>query len=100
MNQNKKVVYITKYALTQGLWVVDEDLVEFCGSMIVVTPPKGLKMYCHGQGKDWHMTRESADARIQKMIERRRKSLRKSLSELGKLETMGVAEVVVSRGTA
>ena len=55
-------VWITKYALTHGIW---ERTGESC-------PPHGMiqygiGLYAHGEGREWHRTLDSAIKRAEAM---------------------------------
>jgi hypothetical protein len=76
-------VWITKYALTQGITEIDAEVCESGGgSMIRKLPNTYFGEYYHGEGKDWHKTRESAIARAEKMRAKKLVSLRKQTKEL------------------
>ncbi len=71
-------VWVTKYALTKGIEEKEVKVSESSPSMVSV----GWFETYHGEGKDWHHTRESAVARAENMRQDRLKSLRKSILEL------------------
>lgn len=78
-----KNVWISKYALTQGLYKIDE--VEHCVGI-------SDKMICQVQAfsvcyhkPDWHLTREEAVARAEIMRKKKIASLKKSLKVLESL---------------
>ena len=75
-------VWITKYALTQGI-------IETEGEVSVDLPDildaKGIVNYLHGEGKEWHRTKESA---IQKAEEMRQKKIASRTKQIEKLEEM------------
>lgn len=77
-------VWITKYALTNG--VIENDA-EICidadetGNMISC----GIGNYYHGEGKEWHKTKESA---IKKADEMRQKKIESLKEQIEKLERM------------
>ena len=54
-------VWITKYALTQG--IIETEAEEVSDNMIRV--PGRFAAYFHGEGKDWHKTLESAKDRAE-----------------------------------
>jgi hypothetical protein len=79
-------VYITKYALTQGIY---KAKVEDCGGGMVKTPgsfTEGGGQCFHGEGRDWHRTREEAVKRANEMRDKRIKSLAKSMKKLERME--------------
>lgn len=78
-------VWITKYALTKGIFLVEaERCPDINNDMVSQTVPKpeyGAICY-HGEGRDWHTTFDSAVKRAETMREKKIKSLRKSISQL------------------
>ena len=69
-------IWNSKYALTQGLTEHDGEEVE--DGMVKVGPV----YYLHGEGKEWHRTRESAVARAEVMRKAKIDSIRKQLARL------------------
>lgn len=68
--------WITKYALTKGIEVVDAEVCHNINS--------GMIAYgrCqHAHGKDWHRTPEAAIARAEEMRKAKIASLRKSIEK-------------------
>lgn len=79
MNDYPKIrVWITKYALTVGLYEADCFL---CGDGMVKTDAE-WSQYFHGEGKDWHRTRESALARCEVMRKAKLASIEKSRKKI------------------
>jgi len=72
-------VWITKYALTSGIEVVNGELFEND------TAVNYGNCYAHGEGREWHKTEEAAIIRAEKMRSDKIASLRKSISKLEKL---------------
>lgn len=72
-------VFITKYALTEGILkkIVETTLHP---SMVCVVD-NNLQAF-HGEGKEWHRTMESAKARATKMRDDKIKSLEKQLQKI------------------
>jgi len=69
-------VWITKYALTSG--VFDAEVEESLPGMVkLVTNRIGHGAAFHGEGRDWHRTLESALARCEAMRAAKLKSLEK-----------------------
>lgn len=69
-------IWNSKYALTEGL--IEQDGEEVGDSMVKV----GSLQYLHGEGKEWHRTRESAAARAELMRKAKIASVRKQLARL------------------
>lgn len=95
MDSDPRIVYITKYALTQGIWEMCEIKMEHVkDDKVMVVSSSGStngRMVFHG--KDWHFTLEAAQARVKDMITAKLDSLRKEKSKLIALYQNGV-EVV------
>lgn|SRR5262249_42428611 len=71
-------VWITKYALTQGIKEMDVEVIN--NKMVA----QG-RHYFHGRGREWHRTREGAQAKAEQMRRDRIDSLKKTLAKLEKL---------------
>ena len=76
-------VWITKYALTKGIFTANADVVA--PGMIKVS--QGV--YYHGRGRDWHESFSDAQRRAYDMRDEKIKSLKKMIA---KLEKMGFQE--------
>lgn len=81
-------VWITKHALTQGIWEVDAALSGTSKNMIQVRRDKNdnhpwSAMYYH-KG-EWHEKKEHALAHAEDMKERKLASLRKQIAKISKL---------------
>jgi hypothetical protein len=73
--------WVTKYALTTGIEVVDGRVAHKISS----------DMFCYGNhetahGKDWHRTPEAALSRAEEMRANKIKSLHASIKKMEKLE--------------
>ncbi len=74
-------VWITKYALTDGIFeaeVTESSAAPGC----VYETGRGYAQYFHGEGLQWHRTRESAVARAELMRTRKIASLKKQMNRL------------------
>lgn len=82
-------VYVTKYALTKGVFRC--ELIEREGLFASVRWPGGLggKLSLYGLNAVV-ATEKQAQAVVRSIIERKRKSLQKQLAQLDKLEQSGV----------
>jgi len=58
--------WISKYALTQGIFEATAEMGGFDG-MIHVRQDRGSDSFFHGEGKEWHRTREGAVRRANEM---------------------------------
>lgn len=75
-------VYITKYALTKGIF---ECRVKECGNGMVVWSSEECgcyNQYFHTEGKEWHRTKESAIAKANKMRDQKILNLKKNIDKL------------------
>lgn len=75
-------VWITKYALSKG---IKETEVKQSNSFPEIVHGKDLYDSYHGEGKEWHRTKESALARAEEMRKKKIDSLRKQIEKLEKL---------------
>jgi hypothetical protein len=79
-------VWITKYALTDGIQCVDGVTFDRSPKLLEYNRAAGrLSQYAHGEGKEWHRTYESAQARAEAMRVAKIASYRKSIAKLEKL---------------
>ena len=81
---NEEVIYVTKYALTEGILRIKARLTTIVGSdtmKTVGTPYGGLYI----TRKDWHETREEAEKRVRKMLKSAYASLEKKQRKLDAL---------------
>ena len=73
--------YITKYALTSGIFSIETD--DSDDGMIRDTRNTYLN-YFHGEGEEWHRTVEGAISKASQMKADRIASLKKSLAKTEK----------------
>lgn len=74
-------VFITQYAMNRGIEELDVEIASQSPDVVVIG--EGLKRwYCHGKGKNWHTTIESAKSRANTMRDARIKKLEKSLERI------------------
>ena len=85
-------VFITKYALTAGIYEAKAELCNEVHGMIAVKSNWGDNYY-HGEGREWHRTEEAALARAEELCQKKLASvlkqtvaLRKMTFEIKKLE--------------
>lgn len=78
-------VWITKYALTEGIQFVDAEVSDCASSMVSYGNVGYGSQYAHGEGKDWHRTPESALKRAEEM---RKKKIASMSNSMKKLEAM------------
>lgn len=75
-------VWITKYALSAGIYDV---AAEECGDGMVKEIGARFSTYYHGEGREWHRTKESAAARAEELRKAKIKSLKRQLAKLESL---------------
>lgn len=79
-------VYITKYALTTGISHVLARVVKDTNGQMIEVKMGVHIVYFHGEGKDWHRTKESAIERADEMRMKKITSLRKQIKKLESLK--------------
>lgn len=75
-------VWITKYALTEGVFDVEGEITSSFPDMCSW---KSNGYPCFAHGKDWHKTESEALARAEQMRMNKIASLRKQIQKLDKL---------------
>ena len=75
-------VWITKYALTTGIFEMTAEITEHGSAYDMHS---SFPTYYHGEGKEWHKTKESAIARAEEMRQKKIESLKKQIEELKKM---------------
>lgn len=79
--------YITKYALSAGIQLVEGEIGEQ-ENMLIVRPTEAgqFTVFYHGLGKEWHILWESAVAKAKLMQVAKIRSMRKKLAKLEAME--------------
>lgn len=77
-------IYVTRYALSEGIKEFDAAKETVSGGMFI-KDNDGSSIYFHGEGIEWHKTKEAAAKRAEEMRLARLVSLHKQIE---KLETM------------
>lgn len=75
-------IFCTKYLFTLGITEHNAELVGGNDSMVRVIDGVPYGMYLHGEGRDWHKTKESAIARAEVIREKKIKALEKQLNKI------------------
>jgi len=75
-------IYSTKYALTSGITKHDAEITN---DMAVVKNRNSLPMFFHGEGTEWHRTREQAVLRAEELRIKKLKSLDKQIKKISAL---------------
>jgi len=80
-------VWITKYALTNGIIEVDGDISTCSTKLFTYRHGAGTFMQsAYGEGKEWHRTREEAVVRAEEMRITKLKSLDKSIKKISSIK--------------
>jgi hypothetical protein len=78
-------VWISKYALTQGIYERDVEQSKETPTMVTCQGKSFFTEYYHGEGKDWHLTRAGA---VKKANEMREKAIASAEKKIAKLKKM------------
>lgn len=82
------VAYVTKYALTQGILIVRDGVIDHyadgAGIFRMMLTVRTNYVPLHFHGDDWHESLESAQAKANKMLAAKLKSLDKQRAKLEK----------------
>lgn len=75
-------IWITKYALTTGVFCVEATL--FLGDGMARYRREGSHFdeYAHREGRDWHRTEAAAKARVEALRRKKIASLKKQIAKL------------------
>lgn len=76
--------WITKYALTQGIYEIDAEICTNT-STDMIQDINNKYIYYHGEGRQWHSTKEAAIIKATQMRDRKVKALHTQLNKLNKL---------------
>ena len=80
-------VWVTKYALTKGILPREVEVCEGTSiDMVKVLGGNRWAEHYHGEGREWHRTRESATKRAAEMRDKKLKSLRKQIARLENMD--------------
>ena len=71
-------IWNTKYVFTDGILEQEAEVYKTNEGMVLV----GKYMYLHGEGKEWHRSKESAVRRAEEMRDKKIKSLEKQLKRI------------------
>lgn len=75
-------VYITKYALTQGIYEIEAK--ETREPDMIKNVENSLELY-HGKGKEWHLSKEDAIKKAEEMKQKKIKSLKTQIEKFEKM---------------
>ena len=82
-------VWITKYALTKGIFTIEATEPNENG---LITPINKLWDCYHGEGREWHRTKEAAIERAEEMRLKKIASLEKQIDKIKKLNFEGTCK--------
>lgn len=77
-------VYITKYALTKGIYEIEAEICENINPDMIKSTSNRNETY-HGKGNNWHTDRDKALIAAKGMRDRKIKSLHTQINKLNKL---------------
>lgn len=72
-------IYCTKYLFTDGITVAEA---EIKGDMAIVREGSDYPMFYHGEGKEWHKSRDGAVRRAEDMRIKKIQSLNKRIKKI------------------
>lgn len=78
-------VWITKYALTQGIYEAEVEQSLRSPSMVSQKQANSYSLCYHGEDQEWHRTEAGAKARANKMVQDKIKSLDKQMAKYRKM---------------
>jgi len=94
MQREKFTAWITKYALTTGIDVVEA---EWCNdiseSMISYRSEDSFRTGLYAHGKEWHRTQEAAVARAEEMRLAKIANLRKQMAKLEHMQFVAPSKI-------
>jgi hypothetical protein len=76
------IVYITKYALTDGILEVDAVIDTERDMVSYKRKDSSFRSYAHGKGRDWHESPASAYSKFEFMRARKIETMKKKISKL------------------
>jgi hypothetical protein len=79
VSEETLTVFVTKYALTDGIQEKQVTLNESFPNMVTGS---GMFEHYHGEGKNWHRTRVGAIKRAEDMRVKKIESLQKSIKKM------------------
>lgn len=78
-------VWISKYALTRGIFEIEAERCESIDPDMIAQVSVRYQTTYHGEGKEWHLTKEAAIERANRMRDDKIISLQKQMTKLNKL---------------
>ncbi|MDU4943872.1 MAG: hypothetical protein E6X23_20430 [Mixta calida] len=78
------LIYVTKYALTSGIFAVEADVEESRKIASYKQPASYFVEYVHGN--DFHLTQEAAVARAEEMRIKKLQSLDKKIKQISAMK--------------
>lgn len=82
-------VFITQWALTQGIWERESSPSKIPGDEFVFIPSKELCCSYYVHKPHWHLTRKEAEAQAERMRVKAIASLKKRLAKLERMTFKG-----------
>jgi hypothetical protein len=79
-------VWITKYALTQGIYEIEAEICKDINPDMIARANVNYSECYHGKGREWHLTKEDAIKRAESIKINKIESLRKQINKLENLQ--------------
>lgn len=81
-------IWNTKYALSSGITLHDAEPSERTPILVLIrgNGKTTCDQYLHGEGKDWHRSKESAVVKAEEMRIKKIKSLKKQIIKLEQMK--------------
>lgn len=86
MTNSVETVFVTRYALTQGIFEVSAEIHEDSQSKMVSYRAEGSRFTQYAHGTDWHKDYESALKKSELMRTKKIASLLKQISKLQSID--------------
>lgn len=81
-----QTVYVTKYALTQGVLEVQAKVIPSASGDFIEWKSPGSSFGQYAHGNDWHYSQEQANQRANEMVAKKIKTTEKLLTRLKALK--------------
>lgn len=82
-------VWISKYALTKGIFEIDVEDDEYVAKGMVTDRRNPYRASYHGEGREWHRARADAVVRAKQMQRDKLRSLQKQIDKVKAIDFGG-----------
>jgi len=79
-------IWNTKYCLTDGITEHDAEVTGDCTMAVLPKTKANYRTVLHGEGKDWHRSREAAILRANEVKIKKLKSLDRQVKKISAIE--------------